>query len=155
MQRKNNILKSSRDGIAMMMAIAVIVIVATIMALSLSMTTTTTKKSIDLYLYEQSMLLSQSATEYALLQIAHHKPCTKLDDNIVNFTQDGLYDINISIDYIYTETSSCDDNGGILYTIVQTPEQNGSAIIEVTVSVTDETITSEPIRFFRRTLQKL
>ncbi len=155
MQRKNNLLKSSRSGIAMMMAIAVIVIMATIMALSLSMTTITSKKSIDLYLYEQSFLLSKSATEYALLQIAQNKPCTALADDILNFKQETIYDINISILYIYDSDIDCTDNGGTLYTVVQTAEQSGSAIIEVTVSVTDKTITSEPIRFFRRTLQKL
>jgi len=161
MQRKNNFLRASkkgsfRSGIAMMMAITVIVIMATILSLSLTMTAITSKKSIDLYLYEQSVLLSKSATEYALLQIAQHKPCSDLDSDLLNFTQDSIYDINISIQYIYHEDETyCTDNGGSLYTDVQTVEQSGSALIDVTVSVTDETISSEPIRFFRRTLQKL
>jgi len=160
MQRKNSFLKiSPRDnfhnGMAMMMAISVIVIVATIMSLSLAMTTMSSKKSIDLYLYEESILLSKSATEYALLKIGQNKPCTQFDTDVLNWRQNNIYDINISIKYIYTSDRSCEDNGGELYTIVQTDEQNGSALIDVTVSVTDENISSEPIRFFRRTLQKL
>jgi len=157
MQRKNNILKSSyfhsaRSGMAMIMAIAVIVIMAGIMALSLSMTTVTTKRTADLYLYEQAVLLSKSATEYALLQIAQNPPCSDLD---VNFNQETIYNINIRMEYIYDSIAPCVTNGGNLYTIVTTPEQNGSVIMDVTVSVTNTNITSEPIRYFRRTIQKL
>jgi len=158
MQRKNNLLKSSRSAMAMMMAISVIVIMSTIMALSLSMTMQTTKQTTDLYLYEQSILLSKSATEYALLQIAQNKPCSDLNSN---FTHDNIYNIDINIEYIYYKSISedpqdyCDLNGGKLYMSVSTPEQNGSVILDVTVSVTDSAISSEPIRYFRRTIQKL
>ena len=153
MQRKNNILISARSGMAMIMAITVIVIMATIMALSISLTTTTTKKTVDMYLYEQSILLSKSATEYALLQIAQNPPCSNID---ATFTQDTLYTIDISVQYIYDAAAPCATNGGTLYTTVATPEQNGSAVMDVTVSVTpDKNIASEPIRYFRRTIQKL
>jgi len=152
MQRKNNILNSSRKGMAMIMAISVIVIMATIMALSLALTTKTTKKTMDLYLYEQSILLSKSATEYVLLRIAQNGPCTHIND--LSFLQDDLYNIDITTRYAYTAPlpAACPAN-----TItVQTPEQNGSVIIDIAVSVTeDKNATSEPIRYFRRTIQKL
>ena len=148
MQRKNNILKSSRNGMAMIMAIAVIVIMSTIMALSLSMTSQTTKRTVDLYVYEQAVLLSKSATEYALLQIAESAPCTVTN---LNFTQDIIYNVNIDISYVFTAPSSC----AALYATVTTEEQNGSALMDVTVSVNDPTVISEPIRFFRRSIQKL
>jgi len=152
MQRKNNILISARSGIAMIMAISVIVIVATIMALSLALTSQTSKKSSDLYLYEQSVLLSKSATEYALLRIAQDGPCTHIND--LNFNQDKFYDINISLLYIYDNTTNpC--TATQTYATVTTPEQNGSVLMDVTVSVTDPTVVSEPIRYFRRTIQKL
>ena len=151
MQRKNYFLKQ-RGAMAMIMAIAVIVILSSIMALSLSMSTQTTKNTTDTYLYEQSVLLAKSATEYALLRISQNSPCSNLDEN---FTQDGIYDINISIKYIYTNEDVCNNNGGELFAIVKTPEQNGSAIIDVAVGVKDSTIVSEPIRYFRRTVQKL
>ena len=162
MQRKNNILISARSGMAMIMAITVIVIMATIMALSISLTSQTTKKIVDTYLYEQSVLLSKSATEYALLQIAQSPPCSNIN---TNFLQDGFYNIAISVEYIYHDDPAtvgideaqipCTANGGILYTAVNTPEQNGSAVMDVTVSVTDTTVATEPIRYFRRTIQKL
>jgi hypothetical protein len=158
MQRKNNLLKSSKNGIAMIMAISTIVIISTIMALSLMMSTKTTKSFNDLYLYEQSQLLAKSATEYALLKIAQNPPCSNLDEN---FIQDSIYDINISILYIYYKDFNenpqdiCDTNGGVLYTTVSTPEQNGSALIDVHVGVTDSTVSGDNIVYFRRTLQKL
>jgi len=164
MQRENYILRNTtvkrgvkrnlRSGIAMMMAIITLVVISTIMALSLSMTAQTTKQSTDLYLHEQATLLSQSATEYALLQISQNPPCSSLSDKL-NFVENGIYDINISLGYIYDSNISCITNGGKLYAIVTTPEQNGSVLIDVTVSVTDKNISTEPIKIFRRTIQKL
>ena len=168
MQRKNNILNSARNGMAMIMAIIVIVIISTIMALSLAMTTQTTKRTTDLYLYEQSILLSKSATEYALLLIAQNPPCSNLDINfnpdMDNDGNDDHYNIDISMQYVYYDNPAtatneaqtlCIANGGTLYTEVTTPEQNGSVMLDVAVSVTNTNISTEPIRYFRRSIQKL
>ncbi|WP_457750334.1 hypothetical protein [Sulfurimonas sp.] len=152
MQRKNNILSSARSGIAMIMAIAVIVIIATIMALAITLTSQTSKRTTDVYLYEQSVLLAHSAAEYALLRISQNPPCTDLDET---FTQDTLYNITINLRYIYDSNASCSANGGTLYTTITTPEQNGSVLMDITVDVNDTTVASEPIRYFKRTLQKL
>ena len=152
MQRKNNFLKHSKNGIAMIMAMAVIVIVATLLALSVSLSSQTSKKNIDIYLYEHSALLAHSATEYALLRISQNPPCTNLDET---FTQNTLYHITIQLRYIYDSNTPCITNGGNLYTTVATPEQNGSVLIDITVDVNDTKVASEPIRYFKRTLQKL
>ncbi len=151
MQRKNHILKTSRSGIAMIMAIIAIVIISTLMALALSLTAQTTKRTTDLYLYEQASLLAKSATEYALLKIAEDGACSHTND--LNFKQDKIYDINISLKYIYTSPNPC--TATQIYTTVETPEQNGSILIDVAVSVNDSTVATEPIRYFKRTLQKL
>ncbi|MEA2073392.1 MAG: hypothetical protein U9O86_07375 [Campylobacterota bacterium] len=151
MQRKNNILShshnSSRKGMAMVMAISVIVIIGTIMSLSIALTSQASQRTTQLYLYEQSVLLSKSATEYALLRVAQSVPCAYSGES---FTQDDFYDVNISVQYIYT-AGVC----GTQYATVTTPEQNGSILLDVTVSVDDESISTEPIRYFRRTIQKL
>lgn len=152
MQRKNNILKRSKNAIAMIMAIAVIVIIATLLALSISLTSQTSKKTTDIYLYEQSVLLAHSAAEYALLRISQNPPCSDLNET---FTQDTLYNITINLQYIYDSNAPCIANGGTLYTIVTTPEQNGSVLMDITVDVNNTTVASEPIRYFKRTLQKL
>jgi len=157
MQRKNNLLKhssrtKSRKGMAMIMAIMVIVIMTSIMALSLSMTAQTSKRTTDLYLYEQTQLLAKSAVEYALLKIGQSAPCSYVGES---FTQDSIYSIDINVEYIYDSSTSCDANGATLYATVTTPEQSGSALIDITVSVNDITVSTEPIRYFRRTIQKL
>lgn len=150
MQRKNYILNTpnmaTHKGMAMIMAIAVIVIIGTIMALSLSLTAVTTKRTTDLYLYEQSVLLSKSATEYAILRISKTAGCL---DTIPDFTAiDGLYTISIDLKYIGVAPSGCTDYIDNL----ATPEQDGSVLMDIAVSTDAGT---EPIRYFRRTIQKL
>ena len=153
MQRKNNFLTqpSHKNGIAMIMAITVIVIIGTLLALSLAFSSKTLKNTTDIYLYEQAQLLSKSATEYALLKIAQDGPCTHTDD--LNFVQDDTFDINISLHYIYTSPSPC--SAAQTYATVTTPEQNGSVLMDVWVSVTDENVAPDEMHYFRRTLQKL
>ena len=150
MQRKNHLLTSHRKAFAMIMAISVIVIIATIMALSLALTTQTTKRTTDLYIYEQAVLLSKSAAEYALLKISLNQPCTQTN---LNFSED-FYDINVTMRYIFTAPSPCANSADNYFTIT-TPEQNGSVLMDITVSVDDATVVNEPIKYFRRTIQKL
>lgn len=148
MQRKNSILKSSRDGMAMIMAIAVIVILATIMALSLSLTAQTGKRTTDIYLYEQSALYAKSAAELALLDIAQAAPCTVINKS---YTFDGvLYNADVNMTYVYTAPSPCVPGND--YFTITTPEQNGSVLMDITVTTNAGT---EPIRYFRRSIQKL
>ncbi|MDD2652470.1 MAG: hypothetical protein PHX44_05425 [Sulfurimonas sp.] len=150
MQRKNSILRTNphkkRSGFAMITAIIVIVIISTIMALSLSLTTETTKRTVDLYLYEQAALHAKSGAELALLSIAQNG-CP----NTFNTTLD-TFDVNVTMQYIFTS-----DVGGCTEYInnIQTQEQNGSVLMDVTVSLNDTSLSTEPIRYFRRTIQKL
>jgi type II secretory pathway pseudopilin PulG len=158
MQRKNYTLRyassrRTRPAIAMIMAIMVIVILATIMALSMQLSSETTKRSTDIYLQEQAVLLAKSAAEYTLLEISENNstldPCAI---SSLNFHQD-IYDVNISVLYSYVNPpSSCD---GKTFATVTTDEQNGSILLNVAVSVNDANISTEPIRYFRRTIQKL
>lgn len=159
MQRKNSLLNyhsSSRNGIAMVMSIMVIVIVATLMALSLSLSVQTTKKTTDLYLYEQAILLSQSAAEYAMLEASLNNPCS-LDG--INFTHNAIYTIDVSMRYISFAGTNCDTNAtAVVPSLRQAsttyPQSDGTVIMDITIE-TNATISSEPIRYFRRTIQKL
>jgi len=148
MQRKNSILKTSKNGIAMIMAIAVIVIIATIMALALSLTSQTTKRTTDIYLYEQSALYAKSAVELALLKIAKSSPCSVTSQN---YTIDDIYDVNITMKYIYTSPSPC-TNADDDYFTIHTDEQNGSVLMDIAITTN---VGTEPIRYFRRSIQKL
>lgn len=154
MQRKNYLLKNSnRNAMAMVMAIAVIVILSTIMALSLSLTMQTSKKTTDLYLYEQAAILSHSAAEYAMLRMSLVAPCS---DDQYNFRYNNTYDINISMQYVSFAGSACALNSPVLdikhYGTTTTPQSDGTVIMDVTVS---SDVGTEPIRYFRRSIQKL
>lgn len=154
MQRKNYILdrKKSRhrSGFAMMMAIIVIIVIATIMTFSLSLTTQTAKRTTDIYLYEQAVLYSKSAAELALLHIAQNG-CT--NNFTTNFPDAGgtssIYDANVIMRYVYTApiAAGCDS-----YFNTVTPEQSGSVLMDITITTNEGT---EPIRYFRRSIQKL
>lgn len=160
MQRKNYFLRNStpksKSGMAMIMAIAVIVIMATIMALSLSLTAKTSKRTTDLYLYEQAILYSKSAAELALLDIAQNG-CQNSYNNTLGNVGEIQYDVNVTMLYVYTENSGCNEYVGGLNPIdyIQTDEQNGSVLMDITTTLHDSTITTEPIRYFRRSIQKL
>lgn len=151
MQRKNHFLKTSRHGIAMIMAITALVIISTIMALSLSLSTQTTKKTTDLYLYEQSILLSQSAAEYAILKISQQAPCSLQN---LNFRYNKTFDVNITMRYVYFNGSSCDGNSTSDYTSITYPNSDGNVLIDIAIVANPDSIT-EPIRYFRRSIQKL
>ncbi len=156
MQRKNNLLKSKRTGMAMIMAIAVIVIIATIMTLALSLSTQTTKKTTDLYISEQAVLLSKSAAEYALLRISQVIPCSISNLNFNPPAPLDYYDINITMRYIYTDAAICIAGGAPNHFLVTTPEQDGSVLMDIIVHVpVTKNVSSEPLRYFRRSIQKL
>ncbi len=152
MQRKNYLLKNNqKKGMAMIMAISVIVVLSTIMALSLSLTAQTGKRTTDIYLYEQAVLLSQSAAEYALLRISQSTPCKH---GGFSFTHDNIYDINITMKYIFTSATTCspaDANGTDYFNVVEN-DTNGTVLMDITVTTNAGT---EPIRYFRRSIQKL
>jgi hypothetical protein len=145
--RRNNYKSTSHPAFAMVMAVGVIIVVATIMLLSINTTALTSKKTVDLYLYEQAELHTKSAIEYALYEIATNG-CT----NNLNITAlDGIYDINISMKYIGISSSGCTDYIDNLTTL----EQDGSVLMDVNVIIPTSITGTEPITFFRRTIQKL
>jgi hypothetical protein len=165
MQRKNYILKNSRRGIAMIMAIAVIVILATIMAVSLQITAQTSKQTVNDYLHEQAILLTRSAVEYTLLRISAQDRNTSgcLETLSGAYAPNGInmFDINVSIAYIGLSGGSAIDECTPAQSYIKNKDVNnsdskGSILLDVLVSTSPESnITTEPIRYHRRTLQKL
>jgi len=160
MQRQNSILRK-RKGFAIIAAMAVIVVIATIMSLSLALTTQTAKRTTDIYLYEQSVLLAKSAAELAMERIASGAICngnaTRFTN--LNFLHNGIYNINVDATYFLPTTYACAGAPNIPYSAATSAGPYaplyGSVMLDVTVTVNDATITSEPITYFRRTIQKL
>lgn len=153
MQRKNSILKrypqAKRDAFAMIMAIFVIIIISTIMALSLSLTSETSKRTTDIYLYEQAELVAKSAVELTMLEIAENG-CLNTFAPAFDADTTAFFDVTVNMQYIHTgAVGGCNS-----YFNITTPEQNGSVLMDVVVT-TQPGITTEPIRYFRRTIQKL
>ena len=160
MQRKNHILM--RKGIAMIMAIAVIIILATIMALTLSLTAETSKRTTDIYLHEQAQLLAKGATEYAILAISGYDrtvtpDCLASVNGVYpnNGANTKIFDINTSIQYIGIDCNGAAGGATDFIDTIDTPQSRGAVILDTVVTCVDETSCSEPIRYHRRTLQKL
>ena len=168
MQRKNNILNSSkRNAFAMITAIIVVAIITTLIGLSMQLVTKTGKKATDTYLHEQVVLYSKSAAELALLTMAQNDQCTQTA-LVFNFPlgcagAGCVYTANVNIQHISYDNpltiavneSPCATAplpGGVDYMLVNTPQQHGSALMDITVTTN---LGNEPIRYFRRVMQKL
>jgi hypothetical protein len=161
MQRKNHILR--RSGFAMIMAIMLLIVISTIMAVSISMSTTTTARTTNEYLHEQAMLLTSSATEYAVLAISGHdrigrNNCINEINAVYPNANNPMFDINITMQYvgfgsIGVNAGDCIDYPGLGN--IATVETNGTVLMDVTVTSSNELNLTEPIRYERRTLQKL
>jgi len=158
MQRTNRILNSRKhNGFAMIMAIILIVVLSTIMAIMLNLTQKTTKETTNLYLKEEAVFLAKSATELALLEISGHDRgaggntnCLSQVNAVYPNATSPIFDINTTIRYIGLNCV----NGLNYIPTITTPESNGSVLIDTTVTSTPGTST-QTIRYFRRTIQKL
>lgn len=155
MQREGGLLmkRNHRPAMAIVMAIVFIVIIATIGALSLRLVSQTTKTTTDIYLYEQAAIYAKSAAEIALLDIAQNGPCTTSFPSLSEI--DSLYNVTVDVKYIYKGLSCNGGTNDYLTTPITTDEQNGSVVMDITVEVNASSTGSEPIRYFRRTIQKL
>ena len=155
MQRKNGILKQ-RNGFAMIMAIFFMIVIATLLSFMLSSTAETTQRTTNIYLSEQAQLIARSAVEYAVLRVSGEGRTAANCVNSFNtqYSPNGnpLLDVNVTIQYIGLETGTLCNN---YITSINTPESNGTMLIDVYVSDNSALNLSEPIRYHRRTLQKL
>lgn len=156
MQRENRIL--NRRGIAMIMAIFFILLIGGIMAVVFKLTAVTTQRTGKVYLYEQAVALSRSATEYAMLAVSGHNHvtlgnCINRIDAQYPSTANPMFDINITLRYIGFGALTTGDGCLDYIATTNTVESNGSILMDVVV--TDHNLTGEPIRYYRRSLQKM
>ncbi len=137
---------NKKPAFAMISAIIIMLVVASIATFTLMQTSQSIKKTADIYLYEQAELYTKSAIEYALFEIGK-SGCI---DNL-HFTLDTIYHVNIDMRYSYTATPA----GCTGFATVTSPQQNGSVLMDITVQVNANDTGSDPLRYFRRTMQKL
>ena len=153
-----------RNGIALISAVFLMLLVSILMLRMLSYSTDTSARTTREYLYEQATLLAYNATEYAMLQISLTNPATGCLGTFAtqHYPSTGatMFDIDINVQYVWLNGvalgANCHNTAITGSTItVDTPEQNGSALIDVVVTSNAALGLDEPIRFHRLTLQKL
>lgn len=165
MQRKSNILRQKRGGFAMIMAIFFMVLMATMMLYMLNASAETTERTSSDYVNEQAQLLAKSTVEYVLLRVSGFNRDTD-GDGVVDDCLTGLnltypegspmYKITVNISYHGLGAGApakCTSNG--TQAALNTAESVGTMLIDVYVEDHPDLQLNEPVRYHRRTLQKL
>ncbi len=151
----------TRSGFAMIMAIFFMIVIATLLSYMLSSTTETAKRTTNTYVNEQAQLMAKSATEYAILRVSGHDRGAAGTNCMESFNAqyspngNALLDINVTINYFGFGDSCADLFPATTIGSIATQESNGTMMIDVYVSDSPGLMLSEPIRYHRRTLQKL
>jgi len=134
------------------------ILIATLLTYMLSSTAETAKRTTNSYLNEQAQLLAKSAVEYAILEVSGVNRggaggCRRIiNSQYPNSGASAIFDINVTINY-HGLGVGCTGMGTVAN--IQTPESMGTMLIDVYVSDSKALHLTEPIRYHRRTLQKL
>lgn len=152
-----------RRGFTMVIAIFFMVLVATLGAFALNLSSATAKHTTDIFLREQAELLAQGATEIAVMNLLERKfdatttncPTAAGGDrriftpNPLNFLDNTnpLFTIQVEVVEFFGDINGCG-------TAISTDASKGTVILDVTVEA-NQNITNTPVRFHRRTIQKL
>ena len=149
----------------MIMAIFFMIIIATLLTYMLAETAGSSERTTKIYLNEQGQLLAKSAVEYALLRVSGFNRAgadgvvgTADDVCLPGFTMqypsavNPLFDITVRINY-HGLGNACTGNGTV--PALATAESVGTMLIDVYVQNNPAVNLDEPIRYHRRTLQKL
>ncbi len=149
---------TKRRGFAMILAIFIVLLVAAGGALLLSNTTMGAKGVNDAYLHTQAELLAESATEFAVMRAQGFDTfggnCLE-NLNITTYNANGatagneMFDINVSMSYSSGQAKPAACNNWVAV------DPSLPTMILVDVAVTDHNLSTEPIRVFKRSWQKL
>jgi Tfp pilus assembly protein PilX len=156
MQNKNRVLK--RGGFAVIAAVFMMLLITLMLLKMLSYSTDISARTTDNYLNEQAQLLAFNATEDAVYRISGRDASSSCETAYTDtYPSDGtaMFNISVNIQYVWAGAAPSGTNCNNTFTTVTTPEQNGSALIDVYVTSHANLNLDEPIRIHRRTLQKL
>jgi hypothetical protein len=160
MQRKSRFLKE-REGFAMITAIFFMVIMATLLLSMLGSSSETAERTTKTYVNEQAQLLAKSATEYAILRVsgvnrgATNANCLPGFTAVYPTAADPMYDITVTINYFGFDNGCAPLFPAGTVGTIQTAESLGTMLIDVYVQDNPNLGLDEPVRYHRRTLQKL
>ncbi|CZE47619.1 hypothetical protein [Campylobacter geochelonis] len=151
-----------KKAFSLIMAIFFVVLLATLGIMALGFSTQTAKQSMDIYLREQAELLARSATEFAVMAMQDHDYAANncLQTVRVNYPEFvavvEIYYLDASMEFRGTTTKHCDEDR--ILTGVSSALSGGTTPIYDNIAMLDVTVTSnagtEPIRYFRRTIQR-
>lgn len=146
-----------KKGFSLLTAVLFLVVIATLSMIALSLSTQSAKQTTDDYLKVQAELLAKSGTEFALLAMSGHDYSANCLNSIdikypTNNTTTYTHDINITLHYIGNGLPPGCNTYANANNIV-TADSNRTVIID-TIVTTNPSITTEPIRLHRRTIQK-
>jgi len=161
-----------RNGFALMTAVFLMLLISILLLKMLSYTSETSQRTVNEYLSEQATLLTYSATEYALLAISGQErnvssKCIQTLSAVYPNNTTPIFDINISIQYVWSNNltpttplypGTCQgyiDSAQAPTNQLTTDESNGAAVIEVVVTSKASLELDQPIRQYRKSLQKL
>lgn len=160
--------KGERGGFALLTAVFLMLLISILLLKMLSHTADTTQRTVNEYLSEQAALLTYSATEYALLAISGQNRATSGCIQTISATYpsqtEPIFNIKTTIQYIWSNgiytpaDATCQgyiDGNQVALNRLDTNESSGAAVIEVVVTSDDSLHLDQPIRFYRKTLQKL
>ena len=138
----------------MLSAIIFIILIGILFAFTISLLGTTTQRTLDHYLLNQEELLARGAVEYAIMAVGGHDIATTGNCiNKIDMSYNNIYDINLTLYYI---GSGLPAGCNVLDNTLQDPEDNGTAIIDVSVSLKPSLSNTYPqIVYRRRVIQKL
>lgn len=148
-----------RRGFSLVMAIIFLVLVATVGMLSLNTSAITAKQTSDIFLREQAELLAQSATELAILDLLQTDfstdcPAGKTISSFFpgNEESNSLFEVKVKVERIFGVIGTCNKTG---VTAISTSRSAGTVILDTTVETIKDARNIPPVRFHRRTIQKL
>jgi hypothetical protein len=166
MQRQIRILNrpAHRGGFLLIMAVFLMLLLSLMLLKMLSYSSDDAQRVVNDYILEQAQLVAYGATEYAMLKASgddRTAACT--DDFNLSYPATGskLLNARVQMQYVWLNGSApggtgCSNSAITGSTITVTnPEQNGSVYVLVTVASDSSAGLDEPIRFVRKTLQKL
>lgn len=173
MQRTNRIL-NRRGGFVLIAAVFMILAISFLLMRMMATTAESSQRTINNYLHEQAILLTYAATEQAILAIsgrnrAQNGCITTISGQFPNQNPILTYTTNIRYIWSNTQTTALQAGGPsnganclgyidgtqVAGNQLTTDETGGSVLIDVYVSGHGTLGLSEPVRYHRRTLQKL
>ncbi|MFH0708710.1 MAG: type II secretion system protein [Pseudomonadota bacterium] len=153
---------TKHSGFAMILAIFIVVLIALGGVILLGNTSIGAKSIGDNYLKAQAELLAMSATEFAVMRAQDFDTLganclNQLNITVQDATGSAMFDANVTISYSFKGAKPVNGQCNTLDENATKPVGGGAMmLIDTVVTTTPGTnLSTEPIRVFKRTWQKL